>query len=240
MKKFAFRIWIYLAAASAVLLLANLEVTTKQGINYQVSIKKIPLYLKVLDFYDRHFNYKHLTETIVKSANGPEDKVIRILRWAHDNIRPTPEGLPTVDDHVWHIIVRGYGQRDQINDVFCTLCNYAGMDAFFNLIRTKDNKNKIVLSFVKINNKWYVFDPANGVYFVDNSGYLVEIEELRRQDNWQIKALGDQRQFDYAVFFENISVSKDTELFRSNIQSPLKRFIFAVHKLFGSVSHRPR
>src|SRR3989338_5498954 len=154
----------------AIILVLNLNVSIKQGINYEVRTLKIPLYLKILDFYDRHFNYGYLADSIVKGIKNPEEKAVRIFEWTYANIHRTPIGMPVVDDHVWHIIVRGYGNDDQFADVFSTLCNYAGLDALFLEVFRKDEKEAIVLSFVKIGNKWLVFDPYNGVYFVDAAG----------------------------------------------------------------------
>lgn len=51
-------------------ILFNTEVTYQQGINYKVCAVKIPLYLKVLDFFDRHYNYKNLTRKIIKSSDN--------------------------------------------------------------------------------------------------------------------------------------------------------------------------
>jgi hypothetical protein len=36
----------------------NISVTTRQGVNYQVREIKFPLYLKILDFVDRHYKQK--------------------------------------------------------------------------------------------------------------------------------------------------------------------------------------
>ena len=47
--------------------LLNIKTTTKQGINYHVTEVELPLYLKLLNFYDRHFNYKWLAEHITKN-----------------------------------------------------------------------------------------------------------------------------------------------------------------------------
>ena len=44
-------------------------------------------------------------------------KTLKIFIWTHKNIRKAPEGLPVIDDHVWHTIIRGYGINDQSSDV---------------------------------------------------------------------------------------------------------------------------
>ena len=66
---------------------------------------------------------------------------MEIFIWTCENIRKQPDGLPVIDDHVWHIIIRGYGEPDQSSDVFTTLCNYAGIRAFYALASYAGSKN---------------------------------------------------------------------------------------------------
>ena len=116
---------IVLLLVSLVFLL-NVQVTTRQGINYKVTSIKIPLYLKLLDFFDRHYNYISLVSRITHGCINKETKILALFNWCYANIKDQPETLPVVDDHVWHIIIRGYGAGEQSSDVFTTLCNYAG------------------------------------------------------------------------------------------------------------------
>lgn len=109
----------------------NIKVTTKQGVNFHVSEIELPLYLKILNFYDRHFNYKWLAERITKRLETKEEKVFRLFQWTHETIQPQPKSLPIMDDHVWNVYVRGYGVSDNFHDLFTTLCNYIGVDGFF-------------------------------------------------------------------------------------------------------------
>ena len=88
--------------------LLNLTVTTRQGKNYEVKVIKMPLYLKLLDFFDRHYNYGFLVKRIVGNSKNKKEAVLKIFEWTNDNLKRSPAGLPSVDDHVWHIIVRGY------------------------------------------------------------------------------------------------------------------------------------
>ncbi len=118
--------------------LININVTTEQCINYRCHSIRIPLYLKVLDFFDRHYHYKQLVREIIKNEKTDEGRVIKIFTWTYGNIRKVPSGFPVIDDHVWHIIIRGYGANDQFQDVFSTLCNYAGLEANFYYLFNND------------------------------------------------------------------------------------------------------
>lgn len=209
----------------------NVEVVTKQGIDFKVSVIKIPLYLKTLNFLDRHFNYKHLVKRITGVNLDQHEAVMKIFAWTYENIRQQPVGLPVVDDHTWNIIVRGYGLADQASDVFCTLCNYAGYNAFYDYISSDDGKEKIILSYVKINGFWYIFDPYNGIYFVDTKNMLVAVSNLKNT-GWKLGYLGQIREpvVDYKNYLSNIIKIKRVRLRRENIQSPLRRLMFEFQK----------
>lgn len=209
----------------------NIKVTTSQGINYQVSTIEIPLYLKLLDFLDRNYNYKWTVKKIIGNSKEEKDNVLKILKWTHENIKKTPQGYPIIDDHVWHIIVRGYGEDDQLSDVFATLCNFAGMDAFFSWISTEDNSSRIPLSFVNMNGKWSVLDPYRGIYFRNKKGNLADIEDILNGD-WIEENIDNHRESDisYVDYLRNLSPVRKVGLKRANIQSPLNRLKYEIKK----------
>lgn len=222
---------IIIAVVAGIYLVLNMDVTTRQGVNYQIYTIRIPLYFKLLGFFDRHYNYKELVRKIVKGVNNEKEKVMKIFEWTCQNIRKVPEGFPIIDDHVWHIIIRGYGTADQASDVFTTLCNYAGIDAFFSWEYSQDRTRNIPLSFVKIEGQWYIFDPYRGVYFKDAQGELMDLEAIRSKKPWLIEAKGNKDPgIDYAVYFGNLRSIKKLGLTRPNIQFPLKRIIFEVER----------
>ena len=219
--------------ATGIIFLLNIKVTTKQGINYHVYRIKIPLYLKILDFYTRHYDYKWLVDRIINNSANEEEKVLAILRWTKEKIGPQPTQLRVVDDHAWNIIIRGYGTDDQFQDTFTTLCNYAGVAAFFTRVQTPDGNNIKWLSFVDINQKWCLFDAFYGAYFRNKSGRIASSEDLIR-DNWDCVYIkkSDFQAPDYRDFFQNIDFVNQGEwkLSRSAIQSPLRRFAFWLKK----------
>lgn len=200
-----------------------MEVTTKQGVDGRVQAIRIPLYLKILDFYDRHFNYKWLAARIIQDTHGDYEKAMKLFLWTHANIRKAPEGYPIIDDHVWHIIVRGYGVADQSSDVFSTLCNYAGLDAFFMLVGPR----RFPLSFVKLQNKWCIFDPCHGTYFEDSKGDIADIDTLRGA-SWRAKYLNEKPDLDYAELFRSLPSIDRMGLTRANVQSPINRLLFEI------------
>ncbi|MBL7197589.1 MAG: transglutaminase domain-containing protein [Candidatus Omnitrophica bacterium] len=232
MKKRSLKLLVWFTALIIVVGVLNIKVSTRQGINFKVQTIRIPLYLKILDFFDRHYNYKLIVERIIGDSSQEEEKAFKIFEWTHKNIRKTPPGYPIIDDHVWHIIVRGYGETDQFSDVFTTLCNYAGMGAFYNWVSAQNNESRIVLSFVRVNGKWCVFDPYNGVYFKSKSGGIATIDEIKIGE-WAITNIGQQQKnkSDYEECAKNLSSVKEIGLNRASIQSPFKRLIFELERL---------
>lgn len=210
----------------------NINTTTRKGINYRWYTMNIPLYLKILNFFDRHYSYKYLVKEIVKYSKDDKERVIKIFAWTHNNIRKTPLGFPVIDDHTWNIIIRGYGASDQSSDVFTTLCNYAGIKAFYSLVSTPDQRKAIPFSFVKLGTKWYIFDPYRGVYFKNTQGELADIEFIKSDKPWIMEIMDEEPNLDYIVYFKNLPSIKESNLTRANTQSPLNRLIFEIRKRY--------
>lgn len=228
MKRKLSKILFLFLVLTGIFILLNLSVTTRQGIDYKLNSIKIPLYLKTLDFFDRYYNFKELVKRIVKNTDSDEEKVMKIFLWTYNNIKKAPQGLPIVDDHIWYTIVRGYGVQDQFQDIFTTLCNIAGIDAFFSEIYTEDKSRAIIISFVKIQRKWHVLDAYRGVYFKDKQGRLADIGS---KNEWLIATLDGQPDINYTPYLKNLPTIKDIGLSRSNTQSPLNRLLFEIKKI---------
>lgn len=195
----------------------------------------MPLFLKILDFYDRHYNYNLLSRKIVLGARDDDEKVMRIFEWTYRNIKRIPQGLPVIDDHIWYTIVRGYADKDQFSDIFATLCNHAGVKALFSDIYSLDGKKGIVLSFVRLRNNWHVFDPYNGVYFIQGGGGLAQISNIKA-GSFKIASLTPHSQYDeaeYMVFLNHLPDVENIGLTRASTQSPLNRLFFEVQKHFA-------
>ena len=63
-----------------IFIIANIETTRSIGINQKVTVYNIPLYVKILDFYDRHNSYKNLIKSINKNTNNEQDIIINTTR----------------------------------------------------------------------------------------------------------------------------------------------------------------
>lgn len=232
MKKYRYGLLGCIAALAVTALLLNLEVTTLQGVNYKVHAVKLPLYLKLLDFFDRHYNYGALAKKIVSGAKSDEDKAMKIFEWTRANLRDNPKELPIIDDHVWHIIIRGYAVDDQFQDVFTTLCNYANVNSFFYDVYSETGEGRKPLSFVNLRGTWAVFDVYNGVYFVNKKGQIAGISDLSGGDWKAVSGIKRDIPGNYEKFFKNLdSINfQKWRLSRGAIQSPLRRFMYFMKK----------
>ncbi|MSO55858.1 MAG: transglutaminase domain-containing protein [Acidobacteria bacterium] len=159
-------------------LVANLPVTTKQGVNFEASLHRMPLYLKAFEFLDRNAQYRQLANEITRGAVSDQERALAVFNWTARRIQPAPGSWPVVDDHILNIIIRGYGQSDQRADVFATLATYAGVQAFWQQIKAAGTQNGVILTFVLLNGRWVVMDIANGFMFRNARGELASAEDF--------------------------------------------------------------
>lgn len=216
---------------SGLVVLLNQEVITRQGVDFKVREIKIPLYLKIFNFINRHYSYKDLAKRITKNKQSKEEKVMAIFDWTYENIRRQPKELQVIDDHVWNIIIRGYGLDDQFNDVFATLCNYAGIKAYYSFVLNENKNSSIPLSFVEIKGEWFVFDPYNGNFLKDNTGKLLSIGQFKiGEDNF----LGCQKNgenFDYSAYVIDLPNHPIPRKNKADLQFPPNRLFYQINKL---------
>lgn len=214
--------------------LLNMEVSTKQGVNYTRYTKKIPLYFKALAFVYRHFAYKQLIKEIIKDNQSDKEKVLAIFKWTHENIREIPAGLPVVDDHILNIIIRGYGGNDQSQDVFCMFCEYAGIPAAWVFISPEQNDSVIAVAIVKLEGEWRLFDTYFGNYFINENGEFATVDEIIANPDLieQAKHKPVIKGVEYKSYFAGLRYISDKDLWkRGKTQMPMYRLMFEAKKL---------
>ena len=238
MKKKIIFIIVTICLLSAFVSLLNIEVTTQQGVNYVVSTKKIPLCLKTLGYFYRHFAYKQLIKEIIKDGQSDEEKVLAVFKWTHENVGEVPENFPIIDDHILNIIIRGYGTCDQSADVFCMLCEYAGIPAAWVLIsppeETGPKKAKLAVSLVKLNGEWKLFDTYFDNYFLNENGEVATVEELIANPDLvnQAKHRPVIVGYAYTAYFAGLRNISDKDLWkRGKPQMPIYRLMSEAKKL---------
>jgi hypothetical protein len=208
--------------------IANLPVQTRQGVNFVTSTSSLPLYLKTLAFIQRDVNYGRLASRIVEDRASAEARTLALFEWTSQHIRDTPDGFPIIDDHIWHIIVRGYGEDDQKADVFTTLATYAGVPSFF-------VPSEPPVSFAWIDRKWAVFDVANGIVFRNERGELASAEELARNPRI-VRAVAAGRMYrgrPYDSYFTGFRPPTSPDILRPEMQMLLPRVTHRAKRLVG-------
>ena len=236
-----------------IFIIANKKTTRLIGINYQVTEYQIPVYLKILDFYTRHYNYKYLVNNINKNIDNEKDLILNITKWIINNISKIHKDVDVIDHHPLTIIERKFGTNDQFSDLLSVLLVYSNIDSFY---IGKFNQNWHPLTFFKINDVWSVIDPYFGVFFTNNERLFASIEDIKK-GKWQVLNLeykkinrlnfkeafknkfnnyGEVKNY-YNTIFYYLPTSSDidnTNIFyrggRSYTQSPLDRIKYEIYK----------
>jgi len=234
MKRKNIFIFIILAGLAGAIL--NLDTSITCGVNGHYSEIHMPLYVKWIEFLGRHYEYKRMAKAITAGCKNDEERVLALLGWVHQNIKDTPQGMPSFDDHVLNIIIRRYGVPEQFQDVFATLSSYSGSPAFWQRIYDKDHRARYPLSFVNMHGKWRVFDAYRGKFFRANAGDIASVEDIMH-DRSLIK--GDDvdaivyRGVPYKEFYYNLQPLTQPTTLRAEKQMPLKRIVFEIKKILG-------
>ena len=166
-------------------------VSTRQAVDYVVTERTIPLGLKAGSFIHRDLAYRRLAAGITRGIPLGEERAVALIEWVRRNIRPSSPGVPIVDDHILSIIERGHGTSDQVADVFTTLATYAGLPAFWGVLRLKKGEPDWILSFVRIEGRWTAWEAWRGGAFRDASGALLDVEALSAHPDLARLTLGD-------------------------------------------------
>lgn len=203
------------------------------GVDYVVTEHTLPLWIKAVDFVDRDLNLARTARAIVGGIEGDEARTFAVLRWTERTIHPQPDRLPIIDDHVWYVIVRGYGQADQHADVFTTLLVYAGLPAYWQLIGAKPRE--LPLSYVLVDGRWRVFDVAHRLVFRNRAGALATPEEIA-QDASLVRNAAEGRAADldgYLAYFKSFRPPVAPDVLRADLQMTGRRLAFETWKIIG-------
>jgi len=185
MKKGKYIILIILIFFLLFFFIANIKTTTLIGINHKVTEFQIPIYLKIINFYHRHYNYKYLVKEINKNIDNEKDIILNATVWIKKNIKKIPKGVDIVDNHPLTIFKRRLGSDDQFSDLLSVLLVYSNIDSFF---ISKLEKNSHSFTFFKIDDYWSIIDPYYGIFFTNNKHFFAPISDLKN-GVWQISNL---------------------------------------------------
>lgn len=223
------------AVLALTVLVATWPVTTKQGVNFEVSAYRIPLYLKALEFVDRSVQYQQIAGAILRDAKSDDERALQMFRWTRRNIRDAPPGWPIVDDHIMNIITRGYGVNDQQADVFATLLTYGGVPAFWQKLKWPEAQTGPLLTFARVDGRWVVFDVANDVIFRTAAGRLATLDDLKGHPELvpeRVSLLGDGSR-SYADSVTRLPMPPVPHPLRAELQMPSARVWYELKAAVG-------
>ena len=163
---------------AVVLVVANWPVTTRQGVNRDVTIHRLPLYVKAFEFLDRNAQYVQLSQEVAGASSTDEQRLLAAYDFTRRRIRDTPDGWPVVDDHILNIVIRGFGLNDQLSDVCALLATYSGVPAFWSKVKASGTDDGIIFTFASVDGRWVVLDVANGFLFRHRDGHLATPAEV--------------------------------------------------------------
>lgn len=210
--------------------------TTLQGVNFRQRVRPIPVYVKGIDFVQRHYYYRQLASEIVNESMSPAERALAAFEWTRRNIRDVPPGLPVIDDHISHIMIRGYGTNDQMADAFATLCTYAGVPAFWARIRTSSG-DKTILTFARIEDRWIPFDMWAHLAFRNRRGALASVDELLADPALidVATAAAPRAEADYRALIsrETMVPFRAPRWLRADMQRPWPRLVYETRRAIG-------
>ena len=223
-------------ATAAVLLIAAAlwPVTTRYGINYRWSSRRITLFEKAVHFISRDLQTRRLVAELTRGVERGEPTLIRLFEWTVANVHSTPEGFPVVDDHPLHILLRGYGAEDQRTEAFALLASYAGFPATAVTLRVPGRDAGLIVAAVRAGPRTLIFDVNHGVIFRNEAGRLADLVELSRNPLAVRRAAGNLMVggVPYARFFEGVDRQIPT-FERMEGQKPWPRLRQEVTHLFA-------
>lgn len=166
-------------AVVIVVAVANLPTTSQVMVDFVPRTVTQPLYAKAIAFIDRDIQMRLLAASVVGDARDDHDRVDRILTWTRQSIRPTPAGMAVVDDHPYHIIVRGYGEPDQAADVLANLAGYAGIPGGLVFSRAPDGSALYSFAVLEVDGSTEIVDVREGRILSDRDGRIRSVDQLK-------------------------------------------------------------
>ena len=225
------------AACGLVIVIGCWPTTTRFGVDYRWSSKTIPLYEKAVNFISRDVQTRRLAREISGGIPDARTRALTLFRWVGTNVRKTPAGFPVVDDHLWHVIVRGYGAPDQRTEAYSLLATYSGVPAASTaLVKWVGDKPRgLMVAISEFEGRRWLFDVDNQLLFAHEDGALASLDELVAQPALVGRAAGGLavNGIPYLQYFEHLdrlTFSFD----RIERQRPLPRLMRVLRHPFRS------
>ena len=205
------------------------------GVNYVVSRETLPLWRKAAEFIERDAQLRKTSQALLGGVSGNEAKVFTALAWTRTNISYAPGDRPVIDDHIWNVIERGYGQSDQQADVFTTVLSYAGVRAYWQAIGR--SPRVLPLSYAWLDGEFRVFDVTHGIAFRTGAGSLATAADIARDHAIVVSAARQSGVIpidDYLSYFNDYQARPAPAVSRAELQMPARRLWLELRRAFGA------
>lgn len=172
-----------LSAALLVALVGQIPTTGLEGVDDRMIVHRMPLWEKATKFYLRHREFQRWAEEAAGGEPDPQRRVLRLMEWTRSQVKPIPSGLPLVDDHISHVVLRHYGNDGQLAEVFTALATYTGHEGrWWEGVPPPGASARAILCFIESGDKWWVLDVWNGGWFETPSGQIATIEDFKNPE----------------------------------------------------------
>jgi hypothetical protein len=194
------------AVVLGVVVLAFIPATSLEGVDAAVTRHRISLLEKGGRFWLRHAEFQRLAEAAAGGETDPQRRVLKLLDWTGTMVRPMPPGVPVIDDHILHIVLRHYGNTTQMAEVFTALTTYIGNHGKWEVSTPPGAQAQMALSFVESEDGWWVFDVEHGAWFETETGRIATVPDFRHPE--QLRRRGQAPEelggMPYVTYFQNV------------------------------------
>lgn len=202
-----------------------------EGTSHGVLTHRIPLWEKAARFYLRHLEFERLAAEAAGGEADSQRRVLRLVDWTRATVvHPIPPGLPVIDDHIAHIVLRHYGNDGQLAEVFTALTTYTGNDGCWSHTTPPGAKGRVVLSFVQSEDGWWVFDVSNGGWFETADGRIARVEDFRHPETLRRRGQAPAvlHGIPYLAYYQDLEAVWKRSFSRARGQMPWHRLLQVV------------
>ncbi|MDE3118892.1 MAG: hypothetical protein KGL03_07745, partial [Nitrospirota bacterium] len=216
--------------ALLVTLIGQIPTTGLEGVDDRMIVHRMPLWEKAAKFYLRHRQFQRWAEEAAGGETDPQRRVLRLMEWTRSQVKPIPSGLPLVDDHISHIVLRHYGNDGQLSEVFTALTTYTGNEGRWEAYSPPGASARVALCFIESEGKWWVFDVWNGGWFETPSGQIATIEDFKHPE--QLRRRGQAPELlgglPYINYFQDVEGVFVRSFSRASGQMPWHRLLMVI------------
>lgn len=213
-----------------VLVVGQIPTTGLEGVDDRMVVHRMPLWEKAAKFYIRDKEFRQWAEEAAGGETDPQRRVLRLMEWTRNVVKPIPSGLPFIDDHISHIVLRHYGNDGQLSEVFTALTTYTGNEGRWEAYSLPGASARVALCFVESEGKWWVLDIWNGGWFETPSGQIATIEDFKHPE--RLRRRGQAPELlggvPYISYFQDVQGVFMRSFSRARGQMPWHRFLMII------------